>query len=659
MKKALKFFLYFFLGIIGLLLITGIGLYVSASIKSSNNMARLGEEAFNLAEEGHPFRDLNKNGKLDTYEDSRQNIEARIEDLLSQMNLEEKAGMMFISMIGLNEDGSLSERPSLSNPFSLLLPSNSEMVARLLINHFNITFTPDLRNLALWQNNIQKLAERTRLGIPVTIASDPRHAFSENVGAALTTRGFSRWCEPIGLAATRDSALVAEFGNIARQEYRAVGIHLALHPMADLATEPRWARVNGTFGEDAALSAQMLQAYILGFQGDSLTSTSVACMLKHFPGGGPQKDGLDAHFDYGKDQVYPGNNFDYHLIPFEGAFKAHPAQIMPYYGVAIGQTSEDVGFAFNKEIITHLLRNKYGFEGVVCTDWGVISDWKVLGRSIMKSRGWGLDELSPEEKMIKALDAGVDQFGGEYIPELLVKLVKEGKLSESRLDISVRCLLRDKFKLGLFDDPYLDIDAVHKIVGKAEFREAGELAQRKSIILLKNGELATGKTLPINNRPKIYVENVELEAAEKYAEVVATPEEADLAILRLNCPYQPRSGTTNFLENFFHQGDLDFKTPEKERILDILQKVPTIVDIYLERPAVIPEITDHSAALLANFGANDEAVLDVIFGKFNPTAKLPFELPSSMEAVEKQMEDVPYDSENPLFEFGHGLRYDP
>jgi beta-glucosidase len=136
--------------------------------------------------------------------------------------------------------------------------------------------------------------------------------------------------------------------------------------------------------------------------------------------------------------------------------------------------------------------------------------------------------------------------------------------------------------------------------------------------------------------------------------VVKSIDEAEMAIIRLNAPYQPREG---FLDSFFHAGDLDFKSPEKERILGLLEKVPTIVDIYLDRPAVIPEIAERSAGLLADFGASDAAVLDIIFGKFKPGGKLPFELPSSMEAVKKQKEDLPHDSEDPVFPFGHGLTY--
>jgi beta-glucosidase len=275
---------------------------------------------------------------------------------------------------------------------------------------------------------------------------------------------------------------------------------------------------------------------------------------------------------------------------------------------------------------------------------------RIFGRELMPARAWGVEHLSRAERVQKALEAGVDQFGGEACPEVIVQLVREGKVSEARLDQSVRRLLRDKFILGLFDNPYVDAEEAEKIVGKPEFRRAGELAQRKSIVLLKNDQ----QTLPLKSGLKIYVENLKPEAVSPYGQVVKEIAQADLAILRLNAPFEKRKGLA---EGWFHAGELDFKEPEKSRILNILERVPTIVDIYLERPIVIPEIAEKSAALLGNFGASDEAVVDIIFGKFNPQGKLPFELPSSMEAVRNQKEDLPHDSENPLFPFGHGLCY--
>jgi len=660
MKKFFKIlfaFLGILIGFIILLILVGF-IWISASRNKSTkiNMALAGPEVKTLTLDGMTFRDLNKNGSLDIYEDSRRSYDERVNDLLSQMNLEEKAGTMFFPPVSMKKDGSISETPSLSDVFSLMTPGTSKMLFGKHINHFNIFTGTDKKGMAIWYNNLQKLAERTRLGIPVTIASDPRNSYSNNPLASAFAGDFSVWPEPIGLAATGDSLLTWQFADIARQEYLAAGIRVALHPAIDLATEPRWGRINGTFGEDAKLSAKLAYAYIRGFQGDSLSANSVACMTKHFSGGGPQKEGIDPHFPVAKGQVYPGNKFDYHLIPFEAAFKAGTAAIMPYYGIPMDQTSENVGFSFNKEMITGLLRNEYHFEGVVCTDWGLLTDTKVLGIMVLPARARGMEKATPEERMLKCINAGVDQFGGEMIPEMLVRQVREGKVNEARIDSSVRRMLKLKFEQGLFDNPLTDIDKAVKTIGNPEFIAAGEQAQRKSIVLLKNDAKGTGKTLPLKIGIKVFVVNVDPEKAGKYATVVKKPEDADFAILRIKSPSQIIEGTGIF-GRLFSSGDLDFKEKELKIILEILNKVPSIVDLYLDRPAVVPEIAASSKGLLANFGASDEALLDIIFGKVNPTARLPFEMPSSMEAVRDQKEDVPYDSMNPLYPFGFGLSY--
>jgi beta-glucosidase len=643
-------FIYIVLGLIGIIGGIFIGKNLRDERRTQSNLSRLGPDAPILTENGHTFRDLNKNGRLDPYEDSRLPIEERVEDLLSQMTLEEKAGLMFHSAIGVGKNGNLIEKTSPVNPVQ-----TSELISKRLINHFNIYEAAPPRQTAQWYNRLQKLAERTRLGIPATVSSDPRHANTTVTGTSYPTDGFSQWPEPIGLAATGDPELVEQFADIARQEYLAVGIRVALHPMADLATEPRWARISGTFGEDAELSSKLTAAYIRGFQGEELGAESVACMTKHFPGGGPQKGGEDAHFEYGKEQVYPGDNFEYHLIPFEAAFKAGTSQIMPYYGMPVGTKYEEVGFGYNKQVITNLLRNKYGFDGIVCTDWGLINSVSFLGRDIIPARAWGVEDLGVAYRMIKIIEAGCDQFGGEAVPKLLTKLVTDGDIHSERIDESARRILREKFRLGLFDNPYVDEAAAGNICGQDTFVAAGKLAQRKSIVLLKNSSSSHGTVLPLKGKPKLYIENLAPEVAARYGEVVATPSEADFAILRLKAPFEPRKG---ILERLFHAGRLNFEAEELARILEICAQGPTIVDIYLDRPAVIPEIMENCTGLLANFGSEDEAVLDVIFGASNPTGKLPFELPSSVAAVEAQKEDLPYDSENPLFEFGFGLSYE-
>ena len=645
MKKVFKIIAYILLVLLIIALLTGIFFFIKWNRTSTANMKLLGVEAPTLTANGYSFRDLNKNGQLDVYEDGRAAIDDRVQDVLNQMTLEEKAGLLFITMISMNGDGSLNEVPSISEPLTFLLESNSSMLAKKKMNHFNIIQATSPKAMATWNNNIQRLAERTRLGIPVTIASDPRHAARENAGASIPTPFFSKWCSPLGFAAIGDTTIMRQFGDIARQEYKTLGIRLALSPMADLATEPRWGRINGTFGEDAELSANLTKAYVLGFQGDSLDHNSIACMTKHFAGGGPQEDGEDAHFPYGKNQVYPGNNFDYHLIPFEkGAFPANTAQIMPYYGVPVGQTKEEVAFGYNKEIITGLLRGRYGFDGVVCADWGIVSDSPAKPAS-----AFGIEHLSNVDRAGKVFAAGCDMFGGEASPQWVIELVKSGKLSEERLNLSVKRVLKDKFRLGLFDNPYVQLDDF-SIYKKESFQQLGDAAQRKSLVLLKN----ENNILPLKKGVKIFVEGLDPSIAEQYANIVTSPAEADYIILKLFTPFDPRS--TYLLERFFHQGRLHFTEEEKANYLKLLQTKPTLTVMNLERPAIFPNINEASKALIADFDCSDEIIMELIFGKFQPSGTLPFEIPSSLKAVEQQKEDVPYDSENPLYPFGTGMQ---
>ena len=651
MKKILKITGIVLGSILLLVLIIGFIGYTRMSNKVDDNYAKLGEKAPELTIDGFKFRDLNKNGKLDVYEDTRRLLEDRVDDLVSQMTLEEKAGTMFITMIGMTPEGDPIDKPFFStNPMDnvmVFMFPGSEMLVEKKMNSFNIVHAYEAKILARYNNNLQSIAEKTRLGIPITIGTDPRHSADHNPGASIATAAFSQWPTFLGLAATRDTILVREFGNIARQEYLASGIRLALHPMADLATEPRWGRANGTFGEDAELSAMMTKAYVLGFQGDSLGSQSVACMTKHFSGGGPQENGEDAHFPYGKNQVYPGNNFDYHLIPFEkGAFPAKTAQIMPYYGIPVDQTDENVAFAFNKTIITTMLREKYGFDGVICTDWNIIN-----GTKMGDARAWGVEDLSPAERTKKVIEAGCDQFGGESSPELIIELVKSGQLTEARINTSVKRIMRDKFRLGLFDDPYVNESEANKIAGKESFRELGKVAQAKSTVLLKNDNL-----LPLEKGTKIYAEGMfKKETISTYGELVDDPRDADVIVTRIRTPFDTRDDY--FLENFFHQGRLYYNEEEKKEILDLISKKPSVVIINLERAAILTEISNTSGALMAEFGLSDEVVSELLFGIRKPEGKLPFELPSSWEAVENQKEDVPYDSKDPLYQFGHGLAY--
>ncbi|WP_196062142.1 MULTISPECIES: glycoside hydrolase family 3 N-terminal domain-containing protein [Serratia] len=632
-----------------------------------------------LTVDGLKFKDLNKNGQLDPYEDWRLDSATRARDLTARMNVEEKAGAMMHGTIGLDGAGRVD------------ISAAEEDVNQRFVNTFITRMAGDPQHISADNNALQEMAEKSRLGIPVTISTDPRNHFVNDPNATSVAAGsFSQWPEPLGLAAIDDTALSKTFGDIARQEYRAVGIHMALSPQADLATEPRWGRINGTFGEDNQLAKRQVQAYIEGFQhGDKgLTQDSVITVVKHFAGGGPQLGGLDPHNIFGKEQVYPGENLEYHLVPFEGAFAANVASVMPYYGQPINlwykdQLIEEVGFGFNKQVLTEMLRGRFGFTGVVLSDWGIlescegkcatgISDADIAAGVSPWAAGigmsWGVENLTRQERVVKAVEAGIDQFGGTSDPSDLIEAINQQQLPIATIDASVTRILQQKFELGLFEKPYVDEAKAVKIVGNAEFQQKGDDAQRRAQILLQNNN----SLLPLAlSGKKVFLHNVNATVAARYGlEVVATPEEAEIAILRVDTPHQndphyPFGVSVNFGQLGFddadtvvldqkagtYSGSEDYQLIKQVKALNI----PTVISVYLDRPAILTNIVDKTDVLLANFGASDEAVLDVITGKSKAQGKLPFELPSSWQAVLDQKEDVPHDSVDPLFPIGAGI----
>lgn len=578
-------------------------------------------------------------------------IEARVDDLVSRMSIEEKAGQLFHFIIFSGPNGTLA-------PTSAEMNSTDFVVGTQLLSHFNFASQiEDPVEAAEYMNRLQSRALETRLGIPVTVSTDPRHAFTEDVRTGFSAGGFSQWPETLGLAALRDAGLVQKFAEIAREEYLAVGLRAALHPQVDLATEPRWPRNRNGFGEDANLTAELLTSYIKGFQGEEFGRTSVSTVTKHFPGAGPAQNGKDAHYAIGMNTTYPTKNLDHHLIPFKEAIKAGARQMMPYYSRPVGLDEyESIGFSFNKPIVTGLLREALGFEGVVLTDWGLVTDTTVAGKP-WDAKAWGVGQLSEVERVAKILDAGCDQLGGEARPELVVELIKAGVLTEARLDISVRKLLREKFLLGLFENPMVEPEEAAKTVGNAYFRRVGLEAQRHSHTLLKNSE----DVLPlrsVSSATKFYVEGFNATFITDRGFIVAEiPEDADYALLRLNAPSAPSDPIEEGTD--LESGSLEYSEAEKERQAKIYGAVRTIVDINFNRPAAVPKVAEGAVALFATYGSSTEAFLDVVFGKdgAEPRGKLPFDLPRSNKAVEESLEDQPFDTKNPLFRFGEGLSY--
>lgn len=598
------------------------------------------------------YRDLNGNGRMDPFEDPARAPEERTEDLVERLSIAEKVGLLFHTVIEVGPNGTLLEGPG-----AISKSPTSDVVLGKAMNHFNVHRISSAREAARWHNALQRLAEQTPHGIPVTISTDPRHGFLENVGASFTAGPFSQWPDALGLAALRDVEVVRDFAHRARDEYRAVGIRMALHPQVDLASEPRWARQLQTFGADVDLISEYTQAYLEGFQGDAVGTTSVACVTKHFPGAGPQLHGEDAHFPYGREQVYPSDRFHEHVRPFVAAVASGTAAIMPYYGMPVdlvldGEPIEEVGFAYNKQIITGLLRDRLGYGGVVLSDWELVTD-NVVGDRVLPARAWGVEGLDPRQRMLKLLDAGVDQFGGEECTEILLELVRAGTVPESRLDESVRRVLLVKFRLGLFDDPFVDEDLAEAVVGSPETRRVALDAQARSVTVLKN-EMVGGKpVLPVPEGARVYSEGIDRDVLARFAVPVDDPREADLAIVRIEAPYEPRDDL--FLEAYFHQGSLDLRPGMIYRIRQLAAAAPLILDVALDRPAILTPLVGAVAGLTVTFGVSDEALLDALTGRVIPQGRLPVELPRSMEAVRESAPDVPAGTRHPLFPLGAGM----
>ena len=636
---------------------------------------------------GLQFKDLNRNGTLDKYEDWRLSNEERAKDLVSKMSLEEKVGFMLISTARLKSERSTQlnaqtdnaiqpssdlneeDQVSANNPFTRKpLPvammnsvGTTKGITQFHLRHFIFRANVSAKITAEWTNKIQTLAESDGLGIPAIIASNPRNHITKDasIGLSVGATVFSTWPGELGLSAMRDLKLVHEFADIARQEWAAVGLRKGYMYMADLSTEPRWQRIEGTFGENAEWVAKMISEVVLGFQGNKLSPASISMTTKHFPGGGAGVGGQDPHFDWGKYEHFPGKMFQNNLIPFKAAIKAGTASIMPYYSIPQDTKYEKIAYAYNKAVIKDLLRDSLGFKGIINSDTGPI-----------EMMPWGVEDLSINQRYQKALEAGVNIFSGTGDPAKLLETVKSGNVDMKLIDNSVYRLLMEKFTLGLFENPYVDESAAEKIVGNAKFQERANLAMRKSIVLLRNET----KTLPLKPKTKIYFESyfqrrgatspsvVYQPKINNYnVEFVKTPEEADYVLLWLTPGAKAlfqSDGSPLYLSMSKNSVDVNY-------INTLTSKKPTILAINYTNPWVIDEIYNDQTkknikGVIATFGTTNEALLDIVLGKFNPTGKMPFTTPVSEAVVEKQLSDVPGNlkgKDYALFKFDEGLRF--
>ncbi|MBR1389183.1 MAG: glycoside hydrolase family 3 C-terminal domain-containing protein [Prevotella sp.] len=660
-----------------------------------------------LTIDGYAFKDLNRNDSLDAYEDWRLSAQERAADLASQLSNEEIAGLMLYS----------SHQTVLSSELS------DEQKKFLSDDHLRavlITTVESPKVAAEWNNNMQAFVEGLDHGIPANTSSDPRHeakATTEyNAGAG---GQISLWPTSLGLAATFDPQLMRRFGEIASEEYRALGIATALSPQVDIATDPRWIRFNGTFGEDPQLATEMARAYCDGFQTTPETKgwgmKSVNAMVKHWYGYGAQEGGRDSHYASGKYAVYPGSNLPMHKRSFvEGAFKLEggtktASAVMPIYSILWNQdpSGQNVGGSYSKWLIQQQLRDDAKFEGVICTDWAITKDMKVLD-SPMGGKPWGVESLTEAERHYKILQAGVDQFGGnnEIGPVLeAYKMWADAEGEESarqRFEQSARRLLLNVFRVGLFENPYLNPAESEQIVGKPEFMQAGYEAQLKSIVMLKNHG---NQTLPVKDKKKVYVpkrhfpaipgmwggiseektvEPIDLKLVSKYFEVVEKPEQADFAICLIEEPStgfgysteDVKRGGNGYMPFSLQYDDYTAKDARSVSIAggDPMEKFtnrsfrgktvkaynrddmvmvqetkkamgdkPVIVILETGRPVVLSEIEPSADAILISFNVQHQALLDVISGQTEPSGLLPMQMPADMKTVEEQQEDVPRD----------------
>jgi len=611
---------------------------------------------------GPVWRDLNHNGTLDHYEDARLPIEQRVDDLLQRMTLEEKVGLMV--------HGSLpaADSPIGASSLGYDLARVRTLVADRHISSFITRLVMSPEAFARQNNEVQKVAEGTRLGIPVTISTDPRHHFQATLGASTTGGGFTLWPDTLGFAALGDADLVRRFGDIARQEYRAVGIHMALSPQADVGSEPRWSRFSATFGSDPETISRLAGAYVEGFQGGKtgVTRDGVATVVKHWVGYGAQPDGFDGHNYYGRNVYLSDASLADHVRAFDGALAVRSAGVMPTYVVIHGpkrdgKALEPVGAGFNKQLLSGLLRQDKGYDGLLISDWSITRDCPAsctdpdaAGPQTPQSIGmpWGVESLSVSERFAKGVDAGIDQFGGVDDAAPLLEAVQRGALREARIDESARRILRLKFRLGLFDNPYVDERAAGQRVGDASWRREADRAQRESQILLRN----EGRLLPVPAGRRIWLYGADPAAARAAGyEVVGDPAAADVALIRVATPFE-RLHPHHFFGSRQHEGRLDFPSddPAVLALKRAARHVPAIVAVEMDRPAILTDLQPLAQAILVNFGSSDAALFDIIGGRAVARGHLPFSLPSSMKAVERQRPDLVDDDARPLYRRGDG-----
>jgi len=659
------------------------------------------------------YRDASGDGALQPYEDWTKTAADRATDLAGRMTTAQKLALL--AHASLSDTVVSSATPSAA--------TNAIVDAGLRFGQTSAN-TANLTPRANWANAIQERAEAATWGIPFVLSTDAAH---QTGNGRVKAKGYSQWPYELALGATGDLALVEKYGQIVAKEYRAIGITMALSPSADLATDPRWYYSQFTFGEDSVTVSAMVGAYVKGLQGASLSKTGVAAIIGHFPGAGPSENGLDGRTAAGKNYLY-SSKFDDHVGAFQGAFTNGVAGVMTGYGVpktgawtglaglVSGTTIEQVASTFNNTIVKKVLREHYAFGGLVVAPAGVLNDAAVspLGAP------WGLEGSTKAQRILAAVNVGVDQFMGL---NNTTDLAAAG-LSDAQVTAAAKHALEVIFKLGLFENPYVDAALAPTLCATDTAYQAGLDAMNRGMVLLYNKAKPAGwlngggdgnQTGDKGNAGNGTQKVLPAPPGEPYVSAGCdffVSGDFDLDYVRAVAPgYGTMNNDAPLVKGFTISSDPVIARRQRIALSDyVLIRIgapylstaadkisyadtdPTLLDPVAEaraaitawgsgtptsnaqivafvdagRPALVSELLSATYGIsglyidwMGTLPANaysDKVAMDVAFGIVNGRGKLPVGLPASQAAADAQLEDVAGDGQDATLIRGFGFQ---
>ncbi|WP_435146112.1 glycoside hydrolase family 3 N-terminal domain-containing protein [Halobaculum sp. P14] len=627
------------------------------------------------------------------YTDPTESTEVRIDDLMERMTLEEKVGQLVGMQVGsfINQDRRGKQTNSVPDVEAAI---REQYIGTVTPFGTGVSRYNNVAVAGRIANRLQRVAmNETRLGIPLLIPVDAVHGHANIEGSTVFPHN-------LGMAATWDPDLVERAARVTATEMSATGANQNYSPTADVAREPRWGRTYETYGESTTLVEELVSAEIQGLQGDDLSdSTAVAATVKHYPGsGGPARGEDTARIDVSQATLHR-----VYLPPFERAIDDGVAALMPAYN-AIGNEPAHA----SKFYLSEMLRDQFGFEGIVCSDWFAVA--------FLAERYQVAETLRDATEL--STDAGLDvaSVGGPQHAEDLRSLVESNRLDEGRIEESVRRILGLKFELGLFDDPYVPAELAPETVGSDEHREVAHEAALKSVTLLRNRD----DTLPLENPDEVFVtgpnagsldnllsgwtvfgldssrgrtvaEGIEHVAGPstnvaydpgtvsnltlQLDEVARNAEQADAAVVVLGEPwYLHEFGPESVIDSdgsFPSRNELQLPENQKELLRTVSETgTPTVLVLVTGRPLVLSDVLEWTDAVLVGFFPGIEggtAIAELLFGAENPSGRLPISFPRSTGDLPVVHDWLPHPnpigsqehppSYDPLFDFGFGLSY--